>query len=391
MGECDVDLISRSPRICRLGSSILFIAFSICFLSCVTTSEYKFNRPKESVDRAVINVLDNLQLSRRHVRYFSSVEYPDYTELNIESNFMLREYLRSAILQELYFLDGYTVPPNPPYFAEKKLSTLILLSLVNAGFASNYSTRDYAGYGLIPESGRLVSILSGGMELLIIATQLLSMPFGEASQEDALTSAIVGAVIVLQFKTSVVVQGAVYNRRHRIGLASGYNFDPEFDVTEFFEIPIEWKPGVLSGMDTITTQRLFDRRDVEGKTLAIVAVDAPTPEESLALQEFLAAALLERGFGSVVRRQTIARIIAESRSSEIESDETAIAIGGNAGADYVIVGSRTDLDGYYYLSLRLLSTESGEVVSSSLVSVGSRDDFVNLSKNAIEELFDSTE
>jgi TolB-like protein len=383
-----------------VAAGLLFVLFLACvfLLSCTTTTELKINRPKEVVDRAVMNVQSKLQLDRRQIKYFSSVEQDEYTDLKITMFIDLKDYLPRALFQEFYLLDGHSLPPNPPFFVEKNWWRLTLRSLPNAGLALNYALRDYAGYGSDDDSRVLNSILFGAQELGsvlflvsgIVASVLFDedTPNAQASEMFAAFGVQAGLSGLFATKLLAVLAGLEYNKRHNIGLESGYNFDHDYDVTQFFDIPIEWKPGVLSGMDSDAVHLMQQQSSMKERTLAVVAIEATGDNESVALQDFVANDLVGLGFSKVVDRQTIVKVIASSphRGEETLDSSAARDIGRSAGADLVVIGSMTTLGETFYLNLKLISVETGEVIASSVASAKSRDDFLKMSNSAVEEL-----
>ena len=373
-------------------ASLRYIIYLTCLftVSCATTSEIRINRPRQVIDEAAINVQKNLKLSRGQVRYFSSIEHDEYTQLILTTDVTIVDYYKNALFQELYRLDGYSIPPNPPFYQEKKTGKLLLNSLMSSGLALHYSIRDYAGYGLNTASAAYLPIVFGVGEIVAIATYILQV-FGTAPDDSqtAPIEKVLGLVSALAaYKMSAVIYGSIYIRRHRIGLESGYNFDDSFDVTQFFDVPIEWKPGVLSGMSSDQARFILRTSEMREQTFAVFAIDAGDSEESNALRDFVTNALIESGFTKVVDRRSIERAIETSSfgSGDGRNDESIREIVKTVEADYAIVGSLTTLGETYYLNLRLLSAKTGENVASSVTPARGREEFVDMSKSAIETL-----
>jgi hypothetical protein len=382
----------RKSRIVAAGQQQLFLLFLACvfLLSCTTTTELKINRPKEVVDQAVINVQDKLQ---RKVEYFSSVEQAEYTDLKITMGPVLKGYLHRVLLQEFYLLDGYSLPPNPPFFEEKKFGTLVWWSLLNSVFAYDYIFRDFAGYPEVTNAESLfLGVTYGVLELLFLGTIAAPSIVSSNSavdpidKERATFGVFFGTGMFAYTKLFAIVQGAVYNRRHNIGLESGYNFDKDYYVAQFFDIPIEWRPGVPSGMDRDAVQRTVHETRMKDRPLAVVAIAATDDGESAALQDFVANDLIGLGFTKVVDRLTVARAIEASPDDRIRDGPAGWEVGRLVGADHVIIGAMTTLGETFYLNLKLISVETEAIIASSVASAKTRDDFLKMSNQAVADL-----
>ena len=113
---------------------IIIITIAFLAVSCVTyQSEVTINKPKAEVQRAIETAEEKLGMTTGYVSMFGGgylLSPLDIKEVNGNTTFLLptnsfpyRENLidiqKRVLLQELYILDGNTLPPNPADFSRK--------------------------------------------------------------------------------------------------------------------------------------------------------------------------------------------------------------------------------------------------------------------------------
>jgi hypothetical protein len=108
-----------------------------------------------------------------------------------------------------------------------------------------------------------------------------------------------------------------------------------------------------------------------------------------------AAAFLENAFvnvGSVVivDRSDIDKVMQEIQlqsSDAFSSEEQAVKAGKLSGAEILAAGTISLVGKKYYLNVKLLAVESGEVLGSSIASADSPDGFLAMCQEAAVKLF----
>ena len=68
-------------------------------------------------------------------------------------------------------------------------------------------------------------------------------------------------------------------------------------------------------------------------------------------------------------------------------EQTAVEIGKLAGAEIIVTGSLSAVGSNFYLQLRLIEVETGEVVASSLGEAEIENEFLSMSAQAVDRLF----
>jgi PBP1b-binding outer membrane lipoprotein LpoB len=91
----------------------------------------------------------------------------------------------------------------------------------------------------------------------------------------------------------------------------------------------------------------------------------------------------------VVDRQNIARIVKEYefQQSQLTDETTAVRIGKLSGADIIVIGSISYVGERYYLNIKLISVETGEIIGSSIAGSAQASEFYDMCNEAVYRLF----
>jgi hypothetical protein len=137
------------------------------------------------------------------------------------------------------------------------------------------------------------------------------------------------------------------------------------------------------------------RVDIAGKKLAVVEITSATKnvgQESLdGTTTFLENAFVNVGAASIVDRGDIDKVMSElelQSSAAFASDgSTAVKVGKLAGAEIIATGTISYVGKKYYLNVKLVSVETGEVLGSSIASADSEDGFLAMCQEAAAKIF----
>lgn len=148
-------------------------------------------------------------------------------------------------------------------------------------------------------------------------------------------------------------------------------------------------------IDTDEDATLIQRRLglIEDTEVAVVGISGATEsitQETLnGLVVFVENAFVNVNRVTVVDRQNIDAIISEYefQVSDLTDRETAVEIGQLTGADAIVVGSLSAVGSQYYLNIKLISVETGEILGSSIADAGDEDEFFTMCNNAVYRLF----
>jgi len=151
-------------------------------------------------------------------------------------------------------------------------------------------------------------------------------------------------------------------------------------------------PAGASSQASYFTQR---RIDISGKKLAVVGLTSATKNLSQdvldGMTTFLENAFVNVGSVSIVDRSDIDKIMKElelqSSDAFASSDTAAVKVGKLSGADIIVTGTVSLVGKKYYLNVRLISVETGEVLASSIASADSPDGFLEMCQEAAAKMF----
>ena len=121
---------------------------------------------------------------------------------------------------------------------------------------------------------------------------------------------------------------------------------------------------------------------IQDKKLAVVGITS-------GVMVFIENAFANVGKVRVVDRQNIAKIVKEYefQQSDLTDQSTAVEIGKLSGADIIVIGSISYVGKQYYLNIKLISVETGEIIGSSIDEASDATGFYQMCNQAVYKLF----
>ena len=132
---------------------------------------------------------------------------------------------------------------------------------------------------------------------------------------------------------------------------------------------------------------------IQDKKLAVVGITSGTKnvdeETASGVMVFIENAFVNVGKVRVVDRQNIAKIVKEYefQQSDLTDQSTAVEIGKLSGADIIVIGSISYVGKRYYLNIKLISVETGEIIGSSIDEASDATGFYQMCNQAVYKLF----
>jgi hypothetical protein len=124
-----------------------------------------------------------------------------------------------------------------------------------------------------------------------------------------------------------------------------------------------------------------------GTTLVIGPHKNRSPLDGLLL--FIENAFVNTRRVKVVERNNIESIVEEYefQRTAMTEESTAVEIGKLANAELIVTGAVTFVGESYYLNIKLIDVESGEIAGSSLAGADGEEGFLEMCNTAVEALF----
>jgi len=184
-----------------------------------------------------------------------------------------------------------------------------------------------------------------------------------------------------------------------IGIAAGFSHGqpiPSFD--ERLE-QLGWQEERVAEEAGTTTGTRFESEYykklglIQDKKLAVVGINSGTKnideETASGVMVFIENAFVNVGKVRVVDRQNITKIVKEYefQQSELTDENTAVEIGKLSGADIIVIGSISYVGKLYYLNIKLISVETGEIIGSSIDKAEDATGFYEMCNQAVYKLF----
>jgi hypothetical protein len=132
---------------------------------------------------------------------------------------------------------------------------------------------------------------------------------------------------------------------------------------------------------------------IQDKKLAVVGLHSGTKnideETASGVMVFVENAFVNVGKVKVVDRQNITKIVEEYefQASDLIDESTAVEIGKLSGADIIVIGSISYVGKQYYLNIKLISVETGEIIGSSIDGAEDATGFYEMCNEAVYKLF----
>jgi TolB-like protein len=131
--------------------------------------------------------------------------------------------------------------------------------------------------------------------------------------------------------------------------------------------------------------------EVTGKRIAVVGLSSQNIDSKVTsvLIDFIINAFVNSGSVKVVDRSSIEKILKEQefQMQDFVDSAKASEIGKLLGAEYVVTGGLNKIDQTIYLSIKLVSVKTAEIIGSSVTSAPEKSDYVDLCNEAVLKLF----
>jgi len=198
----------------------------------------------------------------------------------------------------------------------------------------------------------------------------------------------------------VTGRGETFNFEERIERMRWPDMPEEGDLDEDIRRPrlgmMEDEPGDVPPVseDRDFKSEYYKRLGtIQDKKLAIVGLSMGTAnvnrETANGLMVFVENAFVNIGKVRVVDRKNIEKIMEEYKfqSSALTDENTAVEIGKLSGADIIVIGSINFVGKMYYLNIKLINVETGEIIGSSIAEAEDASKFLDMSNKAVYNLF----
>ena len=135
--------------------------------------------------------------------------------------------------------------------------------------------------------------------------------------------------------------------------------------------------------------------NITGKKLAVVGLTSTTKnigqEDLDGTTTFLENAFVNVGSVSIVDRSDIDKVMSELElqlSGAVATNDTnAVKVGKLSGADIIVTGTISLVGKKYYLNVRLITVDTGDILGSSVASADSPDGFLDMCQQAAAKMF----
>ena len=138
---------------------------------------------------------------------------------------------------------------------------------------------------------------------------------------------------------------------------------------------------------------LNNKEKVENKRLAVLDVEiglsSLSKEITNIITIFMENAFVNIGSVSLVERRNLDKLYDELnfQLSGMVNENTAVEIGQMSGADVIALGEINELEGRYFLNIKLIAVETAEIIGSSISQTEGPEGFLDLANQAVNKLF----
>lgn len=132
---------------------------------------------------------------------------------------------------------------------------------------------------------------------------------------------------------------------------------------------------------------------IQDRKLAVISLETQTAgvdeETASGIIVFVENAFVNVGKVRVVERKNIEELLQEYefQSSALIDENTAIEIGKLSGADIIVIGSINRVGGIFYLNIKLIEVETGEIIGSNIARAKDESEFLDMCTEAVYMLF----
>jgi Ca2+-binding EF-hand superfamily protein len=185
-----------------------------------------------------------------------------------------------------------------------------------------------------------------------------------------------------------------------IGIAAGFargrpipSFDERLEQLGWQEERMAEAAGTTAEEARFESEYYKKLGMIQDKKLAVVGINSGTKnvdeETAGGVMVFIENAFVNVGKVRVVDRQNITKIVKEYefQQSDLTDQSTAVEIGKLSGADIIVIGSISYVGKQYYLNIKLISVETGEIIGSSIDKAIDATGFYEMCNQAVYKLF----
>ncbi len=157
------------------------------------------------------------------------------------------------------------------------------------------------------------------------------------------------------------------------------------------------KEAIAAGRDIspiVSASGYGDRtRELKGKHLAVLEVKAGLvaldPKVTKILTLFIENAFVNLSSVTIVDRRNLDNVMDEMsiQASGIVDEDTAIKVGKLSGAEVIAVGEINQLEDTYYLNVKLISVETGEILGCCISTAQDTKEFLEMANRVVDGLF----
>lgn len=196
------------------------------------------------------------------------------------------------------------------------------------------------------------------------------------------------------------VNGNGFVEPQEIGIAAGFtrgrpipSFDERLEQLGWQEERVAEAAGTAAEETRFESEYYKKLGMIQDKKLAVVGINSGTKnvddETAGGVMVFIENAFVNVGKVRVVDRQNIAKIVKEYefQQSDLTDESTAVEIGKLSGADIIVIGSISYVGKQYYLNIKLISVETGEIIGSSIDKASDATGFYEMCNQVVYKLF----
>ncbi len=146
--------------------------------------------------------------------------------------------------------------------------------------------------------------------------------------------------------------------------------------------------------DSIFNKTFLENKDkMKNRHLAVLDIElglsSLDPETADIITVFVENAFVNLGSVSLVDRRNIDKLYNEInfQLSGMVDEDTAVEIGEMTGADVIAVGEINELEGRYFLNVKVIGVETSEILGSSISQTDDPEKFLDLANHVVNKLF----
>ena len=164
--------------------------------------------------------------------------------------------------------------------------------------------------------------------------------------------------------------GDVENAHFYCGQAQKYDAAPKTDIEECLKVPLG-----------ASTAPLPDPEKMKVAVLDFTSPDEKEKELAIAIANNLQTKLIGfKNYTILVRGESLAKVIEELalQQSGVVDEETAVEVGKQLGAKFVISGTVMKPGSFYTVNAILIDVETGTAINAASINAQKKDDILNM-------------